>query len=99
MIKPSGDGTSSGAPMLDCFDAVNKLWDYLDGNLSEADREAVRQHVEMCAHCFPHAAFGQVVLDAVAQARSAQGRYALSDSTSIRDRVIASLRAEGYDGP
>jgi anti-sigma factor (TIGR02949 family) len=83
-----------GSQGMDCAEAVAKLWDYLEGQLDDADRAAVRQHVERCAHCFPHADFGQVMLEAVAQVRRAEPA-----APSFREGVLNRLRAEGYEGP
>lgn len=91
------DATGSEPPMIDCRTAANMLWDYLDGGLDDVTREAVRRHVERCAHCFPHADFGQVVLDAVAEVRAAQ-RISEADCAPVRASVLARLRAEGYTG-
>jgi len=88
------DPTAHEPPMLDCATAVRKLWDYLDRNLDGVDQEAVRLHVTKCADCFPHAEFGQLILDAVAELRRAE-----PEPASVRDGVLARLRAEGYDGP
>lgn len=94
-----------GSEMLDCGTAVRMLWDYLDGRLGPPDEAAVRQHVTRCSHCFSHADFGQVVLDAVAQLREAQTieaqtREAQAPAPStLRDRILTQLRAEGYEGP
>lgn len=93
MSTTAENETCGGTGGLDCTEAVNKLWDYLDGQLNESDREAVRNHVEVCSQCFPHAGFGQVVLDAVAKVRAAE-----PEPPSLRDSVLARLRLEGYTG-
>jgi anti-sigma factor (TIGR02949 family) len=90
----STDQTTHEPPMLDCRAAVRMLWDYLDGHLDAVDEEAVRRHVTRCSHCFPHANFGQLVLDAVAQVRRDEPA-----PTSVQSGVLARLRAEGYEGP
>lgn len=85
-----------GGEMLDCGTAVRMLWDYLDGHLGAPDEAAVRQHVTRCSHCFPHADFARIVLDAVAQVRATQSSQ---PSPGLRDRILTQLRAEGYEGP
>lgn len=37
---------------LDCHEAVARLYDYLDGELTPSDHAAVRRHLAACAHCF-----------------------------------------------
>ncbi len=90
-----------GGEMLDCGTAVRMLWDYLDGHLGAPEEAAVRQHISRCSHCFPHADFAKVVLDAVAQVRESQVRepQARPAASELRDRILTQLRAEGYEGP
>jgi mycothiol system anti-sigma-R factor len=37
--------------MISCSEAVKRLWDYLDDNLTEADRKAVDEHLSLCRRC------------------------------------------------
>ncbi len=78
-------------PMLDCETALSMLWDFLDRRLGEVDDAAVRSHMDRCAHCFPHARFGELVLKAVAAQRDGAAR-----AESVRDRVLDRLRREGF---
>jgi anti-sigma factor RsiW len=89
----STDHTAPDTPSLDCGSAVRMLWDYLDGNLDAVNESAVRAHVARCSHCFPHANFGQIVIDAMAQLRDTP-----DSAAAARDGVLARLRAEGYEG-
>lgn len=93
MSCPSEDAVMPTG-MIDCSTAAAMLWDYLDGNLEDVKYDQVQQHLDRCAHCFPNAEFGQVVLKAVAQARQAAPA-----GPSLRDSVINRLRAAGYEGP
>ncbi len=93
-MNSHADHTTHEPAMIDCAAAVRMLWDYLDGHLDGDNDAAVRAHVTRCGHCFPHANFGQLVLDAVAEVRRDE-----PELTSLRGRVLQRLRAEGYDGP
>lgn len=44
-------------PMLDCDAVMRQLWDYLDGELTPARTEAIREHLALCARCFPQLEF------------------------------------------
>lgn len=85
---------SSDMPMMDCDTAIRMLWDFLDGKLGPVDEAAVREHVQMCRHCHPHASFGEIVINAVAAQRAPR----VEDAT-LRHRVLEALRAEGLDTP
>ncbi len=87
------DRKTPDMPSLDCGAAVRMLWDYLDGNLDSVNEAEVRAHVTRCSHCFPHANFGQIVIDAMAQVRNTPDNEA-----TVRAGVLSRLRAEGYEG-
>ena len=37
--------------MINCAQAVRQLWDYLDGNVEESQRELVEEHLAFCRRC------------------------------------------------
>jgi anti-sigma factor (TIGR02949 family) len=37
---------------MDCRDALSKLYDYIDGEIGSAEREAIAVHVQACRGCF-----------------------------------------------
>ncbi|HKG91316.1 MAG TPA: zf-HC2 domain-containing protein [Gemmatimonadaceae bacterium] len=79
-------------PLLDCAAAMRLLWDYLDGELT-AEREAqVRDHLAVCARCYPHYEFEKLFLDALAETRSVAGVGAPAE---LRPKVLAALRSAG----
>lgn len=88
----SAPSSAGRAEMLDCETAMRMLWDFLDGHLSDADDAAVRAHMDRCRHCFPHARFGELVLNALAEQREAR-----DTGRSLRDGVLARLRLEGFE--
>ena len=47
---------------IDCRSAVQKLWDYLDQELTPERMDEVRRHLERCGDCLPHHEYGRVVL-------------------------------------
>lgn len=40
-----------------CRDAVERLWEYVDGELPASEAENVRRHLEACRSCHPHVDF------------------------------------------
>jgi len=79
--------------MIDCEAVMRQLWDYLDGELTPSRADAIRAHLSACARCFPHVEFEEKFLAALASARRS-----VSDPDELRERVVASLRAEGLTG-
>jgi len=39
--------------MMGCRDVMERLWEFLDGELPEQDREALERHLEACGRCYP----------------------------------------------
>ena len=37
--------------MIDCFEAMRRLWDYLDGSVDTTDRTLVEAHLARCRRC------------------------------------------------
>lgn len=50
---------------IGCEDALDKIYEYLDGELDSDWGERVRGHVEICRECYPHFNFERVFLDHV----------------------------------
>jgi anti-sigma factor (TIGR02949 family) len=48
--------------MAPCNHVVARLWEYLDGSLDELRSEQVRQHLDVCARCFPEYDFRRAYL-------------------------------------
>ena len=40
-----------------CGEAMSRLWDYIDGELTPESAAAVRTHLDACARCFPERVF------------------------------------------
>lgn len=43
----------NGAEMIPCDHVIAKLWEYIDGELTEELTAKVRAHLEICNRCFP----------------------------------------------
>ncbi len=43
----------NGAEMIPCDHVIAKLWEYIDGELTEELAAKVRAHLEICNRCFP----------------------------------------------
>lgn len=76
----------------ECEHVVRQLWPYLDGAVSETERERLVRHLEKCADCHSHYDFADAFLDAVAAARP---HLAVNDT--LRMRVLSALAAEGFN--
>lgn len=75
----------------ECEAVVRQLWPYLDGVVSESQRERILRHLEECADCTSHFEFARAFLDAVAAAAPR-----LDANEVLRTRVVHALAAEGF---
>ena len=76
--------------MIACKEAVQKLWDFLDGALPEDDRAQVEQHLDLCRLCCGE-------LDFAHELRAFLGHHAREDlPDEVRTRLTATL--DGLEG-
>lgn len=83
--------------MLPCDQVIERLWEFVDGELDDRDCEAVQAHLDICARCFPEYDFRQ----AYRRFMSAAGNG--SAPVEVRRRVFAAIleeerRGSGADG-
>lgn len=62
---------------ISCQQALERLWDYLDGELGDHDHRAVSEHLAFCLRCCGELAF----------ARELQGLLARSGTQELPDDV------------
>jgi len=74
-----------------CEAVVRQLWPYLDGCVSDEQREFIVDHLEGCTNCTSHFEFAQAFLVAVAAA----GHAPTPVDEGLRQRVVGALRATG----
>jgi anti-sigma factor (TIGR02949 family) len=77
--------------VLDCHAAMRRLWEYLDGELSEQTLEAIHAHLSTCADCYRHYDFEREFLAAL-EAVQAQD----CAPSTLHSRVLDTLRMEGF---
>ncbi|MFW6085105.1 MAG: anti-sigma factor family protein, partial [Gemmatimonadota bacterium] len=53
-----------------CRESLEKLYDFLDGELPDATRDQVAGHLEVCRSCYPHFSFERLFLDRLASVRA-----------------------------
>jgi mycothiol system anti-sigma-R factor len=86
----SDHAESPTADAVDCSAALERLFDFLDGELDGSLEARLKAHVAHCKPCFERADFERRFL-AVVQAARTDDRCPVS----LRERVIATLRSEG----
>jgi putative zinc finger protein len=77
----------------ECEAVVSQLWPFVDGMVSETQREFIVDHLEQCEPCQSHFDFAKAFLEAVHEAKP---HFDVDDGLS--DRVMAALAGAGYRG-
>jgi anti-sigma factor (TIGR02949 family) len=70
---------------------MEKLFDYLDGELTAERMRVVREHIRSCSSCYPHYDFEKLVLDSLNTLREEKGA-----PEELRKKVLEALKAEGF---
>ena len=62
-VPGSAESREAGVDMIPCEEALERVYDFLDGELCADWTERVRVHIEMCKKCYPYFDFERVFLD------------------------------------
>lgn len=80
-----------GPPMIECHEAMEKLFEFLDRELDPEEHEEVARHFEVCARCYPALTFERSFREALL--RSQEGE---ATPPELRSKVIQALQKEGF---
>lgn len=80
---------------ISCEEALQRLYEFLDGELSAESTHEVRHHIELCEACYPEVKFTTEFRDAIH--RAARGQPVCPES--LRQKIAAMLRREDGDAP
>jgi len=73
----------------ECEESLEKLYDFLDGELPDASREQIAMHLERCRGCYPYFNFQRLFLDRLTAAGEAG-----EPCPELADKIRAVLDAE-----
>ncbi len=79
--------------MLTCQEALEWMYEFMDGELPDADAARVDQHFKMCQACYPHL---QLEESFRSRLRAAAGRTGVPEA--VRSRVLELLAQEEAGG-
>lgn len=75
----------------DCWEAVHRLYHFLDGELTTERREAIKEHLDSCEPCL-HAFDFEAELRRVVASRCRD-----EPPLELRDRLAMMLRNQGFE--
>ena len=90
-VPPEPTRDQPRAAKINCAEAMQQLWDYLDAELTPERMGEMRRHLEKCAPCLQHSRFEVRFLEALAASREAT-----PCPRAVRERVLATLKAAGF---
>lgn len=76
---------------IGCQEALQRLYEYLDGELTPETDAEVRRHIDICAACYPEVKSATEFRDALQ--RAARGQPLCPEP--LRRRIAEMLEAEG----
>lgn len=68
--------------LISCREALERLYEYLDGELTPGSAEEVRRHVQVCDACYPQVKFTTEFRDALH--RAARGQPVCPDALRMK---------------
>jgi len=77
-------------PRLNCREAVEQLWAYIDGELPAGDADRVHDHLEACSACSPQHDYQRAFREFL----KAQARAGPAVPADLRRRIFLRLLAE-----
>ncbi len=89
--EAGGPTACTGTDAITCMEALEKLYEYLDGELEGASGEQVSRHLEICKCCFPHLQLEKSFREAVLRVQTGE-----VCPEEVKQRVMDSLMAEGF---
>jgi len=85
-------------PAIDCRAAIDHLYAYLDGELSDDVRGAVEAHLERCAGCFPQFQLERTFLRFL-DARASAQRAPAAVRRRIFEAILLMPERPGHEEP
>lgn len=79
---------------LSCQHAIERVFEWLDGELGPDQSERVSEHLQTCARCYPQLVFESSFREAMARVPNDEAM-----PEDLEDRILEGLRAQGFAAP
>lgn len=87
-----GERDAPSVEMLSCQEVLERLFEYLDGELERPTEIQVEAHLEKCRRCYPRLQFEKAFMEALDRARAGE-----EPPSDLRNRVFDVLSREGLE--
>jgi len=85
----------TNTPMIDCGQALSRVWAYLDDELPPDERREFERHIAHCLHCSQSHDFERRLLEAIRQGDT----RATSETEALTDRIREAIRQHRPSAP
>ena len=76
---------------IDCHEAVERIFEWLDGEMDSTEAASVGEHLETCARCYPRLSFERAFRKAVERAPHRE-----TVAAELRQGIMEALKQEGF---
>jgi anti-sigma factor (TIGR02949 family) len=91
MTESPRTSTQSAECGPDCAAVLQRLWEFLDGELGPEDTAAFHAHLALCTSCYPQYNFEKTFLDALAACQCEK-----CAPFELRSKVVSALKSAGF---
>ncbi len=88
----NGVGECPECKPISCMEALERVHEYLDGEMEASDARDVAHHFEVCQRCYPHLRLEERFKEALRQSREKE-----KCPDHVREQVLALLATEARD--
>ncbi len=81
--------------MINCKEAVTRMWSYLDRNLGRVEEQELEAHLGLCRHCCGELEFAKQIRDTLRGPEGGSGPRSTEIPPEARGRLDAFLKSLG----
>jgi len=91
--RDEGPGRAAGTDPrgYSCEEALERLFEWLDGELAGEEESKVQEHFDVCARCYPVLAHERAFREAMERVRNGT-----APPPELRERILEALEANGF---
>jgi anti-sigma factor (TIGR02949 family) len=93
ILGGGGDDEPGSPHPISCIEALERVHEFLDGEMEEADAADVAHHFRICQKCYPHLRLEERFREALLRAQAAE-----RCPEEVRAQVMEVLGAEAAEG-
>lgn len=93
--REGGEDDCPACRPITCMEALEKVYEYLDGELDEETRKDVGHHFSVCQRCYPHLRLEERFLELLHQSKGDEVKAPPHLKAQILELLSAEARGSG----